>query len=193
MSDGITLIKGPEETIKAFNQRLEDVYLSDPITDVEAALVNGMPVLTLLTGTTYGDGDPEDDDDDNDEGGTDGIHTDGPPIGCCLIELRAETAEDAARSEKWSAKVMSRAAGSVVDVKYLTGQRYGWTKPPAEATSASSPDPKEEKERAQPWVYVAQSITYLLVIWEIDGEDADETGDGEPDGRSPKVLPPEEK
>ncbi len=137
-----TLVKSPVERMKEFNERLEKACKSAPITGFEAAVVDGQPVVTLMSELDY----PSDEQlaDDKEAKGdlkADDLVPIDDPI-CVQIGGIAASENGPAQTEHAHDTLNNRAQGECTEVRYISGQHFVWT-PDQNDVLANVPKPKQ--------------------------------------------------
>ncbi len=125
-ADFTTLVKAPTEKSKEFNERLRVACESVPVTSFEATVVDGQPVITLMSELDYP---TEDMIEEAKEAGEkldpDEMVPVGAPI-CVQVAGLSAVGEDVAMSEKAMSALNHRAKGECDEVRYFSGQFVQW-------------------------------------------------------------------
>lgn len=123
MADAATVVKAPEESLKDFNKRLFVTCGEFPITNVQLAVVDGQPVVTLFSESVEAD---EEDVQEAEEAGEkiavgDLIPAEDPVV-VQVCTLRAASIDDAQKSQRRMDMLYKRADGNVTGVLHASGR-----------------------------------------------------------------------
>lgn len=168
-------------SMKQFNEGLVAACEEADVTKIEAAVVDGALVITLLTGVV--EATEEDVEEAKDEDGKAPFaEGDEIPEGDRLMvkatKLSFQTAEDVVKIVGGNGKkgnldlIYDQADGMIVEHRIVTGRALCAVQHPDDAFAKK----KLEGSRA---VYVEKDVSYAVVVWLADGEadDASEGGD----------------
>lgn len=164
MADATTLIREPGEALKAFNKRIHAVCNTTYVTDINLAIIDGMPAVTLMTDVD----EATEEDVENGDAEEVGDPLSGPPICGALAIVRAETADAAQKAEEALDKLYNLADGAVTAVEFVTADHYKWIENP-------------NKPKADPF-YAPAKVTYVLCTWDLASDDDDDKKDDTPEG-----------
>ncbi len=121
-----TLVRPPHEGMKEFNERLREACQSAPITSFKAVVVDGQPVITLISEVEEATDEDVANYKENGETLTKGELI--PIDDTLLIQISGmSSAGDKAAGTEHAHDVLNRRAdGECVDVEYFTGQFLRW-------------------------------------------------------------------
>jgi len=148
-----TLVKSSVETMKAFNTRLRDACENSPVTSFHAVVVDGQPVITLMSELSEADAE------DVAEYKADGQNIkegDLIPIDlpiCVQVGGVSAIGDDAAETEHAHDSLNKRAQSECTEVRYFSGQSFVWT-----------PDRNEAVTSAKPKLVLAQAAVVFAAI-----------------------------
>jgi len=164
MADAITLLKSPQEAMKAFNQRLLASCQEVAVTSVQMSVVSGQPVVTLFSEIV--EADQEDVDKSNGEIKLEELIPSDDPIYVQVCELKAGTTEEVTKSQNKMNILYGRADGGVTSVQHAVGNVFGFIE-----------NPKKEI------VFCQQEAHFALVAYNSSDEveeDGEEDAPGDP-------------
>ncbi len=126
--DSKTLVKSSIEKMKEFNKRLRSACESAPVTSFEVAVVDGLPVVTLISETHEAD---EEDVADAKKFGDKielgDVIPDDDTI-CVQVSGLSAVGDEAANTESVMDQLNDRAEGETLGVRFFSGQYVQWVK-----------------------------------------------------------------
>ena len=159
MADAMSLAKLPSEKLSAFNKRLKQACDDQPVTGAQILVIDGQPVGTIFSEIV------EAEQEDVDEGVAEKVGEEipaKPPVIVQVARARCDTDEGAVKTQEHLETLFSRANGEVVEILHGQGSVSGWVE---------GPDKKQ--------AYVSTPVTFLLVSYIQDEDDAADGDDGE--------------
>ena len=173
MSDAITLIYHPVIPMKAFNARIQEVCEDSVVTSIEAAVVDGSLVVTLLTNVvTATEEDVDDEKAESDDGKCsfkvgDFIPDGEALVAKCLLLSAHDPAAAATTEKRLLDGIYTTADGLIEEHRIVIGRGL---------VVAPHPEDVAKAEDIQRKVYVEKEVAYAVVIFlaealEPDGED----------------------
>ncbi len=152
-----TLVQPPHEKMKDFNERLREVCEQSPITSFEAVVVDGQPVITLMSEVmeaTEEDVEKAKEDDPEDDLKIGDMI---PVDDTVLVQVSGVGAagEKASNTEHAHDVLNKRAGGEAIEVRYFTGPSVRW-EPDYNDVLANAPKPKQ--------VLVQAPVTYAAIV-----------------------------
>lgn len=183
MADAQTHVYLPNHgvTMRQFNQALIEACEAADVTQIEAAVVDGALMVTLLTGVieaTEEDVENAKDEDDKAPFNVGDEIPDGERLMVKATKLSFQSAEDVLKIAGGGGKkgnldmLYDQADGLIVEHRVVTGRCLCAVQHPDDALAKK----KLESSRG---AYVEKDVSYALVIWSADdeGEDGEEDGD----------------
>lgn len=173
----LTLVKLPSEKTVAFNRtRLGEACRSADITEISLEVIDGQPVVTLLSQTTDAT------EEDVDDGVADEIGepmVSGPRLCCAVCPASADNDASAEQFQTNIMKVHDLADGALVRLEFKSSTSYQFIKSGTDR------------------IFAPVTSTWAIVVWELEDEQVGEVTDGDDADEQPRevaaeVMPPED-